>query len=57
MPRVHDVPMCRQLIDPAEWDRPRGLGAGGQDRMVQPGVRPGLAEDDPARLRAARRPR
>lgn len=20
MPRVHDVPMCRQLIDPAEWD-------------------------------------
>ncbi len=28
MPRVHDVPMCRQLIDPAEWDLHGGWALG-----------------------------
>ncbi|MFF1570343.1 C39 family peptidase [Streptomyces sp. NPDC058293] len=28
MPRVHDVPLCRQLIDPAEWDRHGGGALG-----------------------------
>ncbi|MER5973331.1 cysteine peptidase family C39 domain-containing protein [Streptomyces sp. NPDC002055] len=31
MPHVHDVPMCRQLIDPAEWDLHGGWALG--DRM------------------------
>ncbi|KPI30524.1 hypothetical protein OK074_6682 [Actinobacteria bacterium OK074] len=28
MPRVHDVPMCRQLIAPAEWDLHGGWALG-----------------------------
>ncbi|MFD4542501.1 C39 family peptidase [Streptomyces bauhiniae] len=28
MPRVHDVPLCRQLIDPAEWDLYGGWALG-----------------------------
>ncbi|WP_346779675.1 C39 family peptidase [Streptomyces sp. S3(2020)] len=28
MPRVHDVPLCRQLIDPAEWDLHGGWALG-----------------------------
>lgn len=28
MPRVHDVPMCRQLITPAEWDLHGGWALG-----------------------------
>lgn len=28
MPRVHDVPMCRQLIAPEEWDRHGGWALG-----------------------------
>ena len=28
MPRVHDVPMCRQLIDPTEWDLHGGWALG-----------------------------
>ncbi|MFI6275901.1 C39 family peptidase [Streptomyces sp. NPDC050988] len=28
MPRVHEVPMCRQLIDPAEWDLHGGWALG-----------------------------
>ena len=28
MPRVHDVPMCRQLIAPAEWDLQGGWALG-----------------------------
>ncbi|WP_405818601.1 C39 family peptidase [Streptomyces sp. NBC_01390] len=31
MPRVHDVPMCRQLIAPSEWDLHGGWALG--DRM------------------------
>lgn len=31
MPHAHDVPMCRQLIDPAEWDLYGGWALG--DRM------------------------
>ncbi|WP_236246432.1 C39 family peptidase [Streptomyces sp. CC210A] len=28
MPRVHDVPLCRQLIEPAEWDLHGGWALG-----------------------------
>jgi len=28
VPRVHDVPLCRQLIDPAEWDLHGGWALG-----------------------------
>ncbi|EST25492.1 C39 family peptidase [Streptomyces roseochromogenus] len=28
MPRVHEVPLCRQLIDPAEWDLHGGWALG-----------------------------
>ena len=31
MPHAHDVPMCRQLVDPAEWDLHGGWALG--DRM------------------------
>ncbi|MEV5950377.1 C39 family peptidase [Streptomyces sp. NPDC051993] len=31
MPRVHEVPMCRQLIDPDEWDLHGGWALG--DRL------------------------
>lgn len=30
MPRVHEVPMCRQLIAPAEWDLHGGWALGGR---------------------------
>ncbi|MGW2822161.1 C39 family peptidase [Streptomyces sp. NPDC001443] len=28
MPRVHEIPLCRQLIDPAEWDEHGGWALG-----------------------------
>ncbi|MER6381380.1 C39 family peptidase [Streptomyces sp. NPDC001250] len=41
MPRVHDVPLCRQLIDPAEWDLHGGWALG--DRIVWSNRACGLA--------------